>query len=348
MAGDKKILKIFKSLDLRNNKIYNLKVPTPTLPEHAANKDYIDATTLYDTQKAQTYQNPFKFNWITNVLNKNYKQIFDDLFFPNIPYAYTNPVLNKITFKPESPALIIPTFEGNKYLCYYNSGFNLIVNFDVTNGGDRPLSQSGKIRYNSATGTVIGSAGDLLDLSTLKVSNLVLKPTDNLFFEKIWLACPPKNGTYNTPTTSPGFTDVPFTLSLNVTNYLKQNILFLPSMLTRLKTGTDQIATDITPSAPFPSTLQYSNAITFGQNVEGLMDIMLPDIDWKKHIVVMYHKTSDGIIINKKVIPISYFNIGANPTTFNNGEKYYLGYINLGYFDFASTVVFEIVPEYHN
>ncbi len=46
MAGDKKILNIFKSLDLRNNKIYNLKVPTPTLPQHAANKAYIDTQTL--------------------------------------------------------------------------------------------------------------------------------------------------------------------------------------------------------------------------------------------------------------------------------------------------------------
>lgn len=88
--------KVFFGLDFRNNKIINTKTNTPTDPEHIVPKNYVDVNTTYDTNTAQTQQNPPKFPWITNVYNKTFKQIFDELFFPVILPTYQNPTFNSM------------------------------------------------------------------------------------------------------------------------------------------------------------------------------------------------------------------------------------------------------------
>jgi hypothetical protein len=86
-----KLRDIYFGFNLRGNRIINAKTNTPVNSDDIVPKNYVDVNTTYDTSTAQTQQNPPKFPWITNVYNKSFKQIFDDLFFPVINPTYINP-----------------------------------------------------------------------------------------------------------------------------------------------------------------------------------------------------------------------------------------------------------------
>jgi hypothetical protein len=90
------IKKIFQSFDFRGNKLINTKTNTPTDSEHIVPKSYVDENTKYNTQKADDYGNSPKFSWVTNVFNKTFKQLFDDLLFPQINPIYLNPTFSNI------------------------------------------------------------------------------------------------------------------------------------------------------------------------------------------------------------------------------------------------------------
>lgn len=93
MAATKKPFKIFKSLDLRFNKLLNAKVETPTAESNdkiITNVEYVKNSVTYDTEKVTAYSAPFTFSWMSDIKNKTFKQIFDDLFFPRVlPFYYS-------------------------------------------------------------------------------------------------------------------------------------------------------------------------------------------------------------------------------------------------------------------
>lgn len=114
--------KIFQSFDFRNNKIKDAKVDAPTHEDHVVSSKYVLSQTVYKTTKAQTFPNPFTFNWIFAPYNKSVLQLFDDLFFPRILPIYENP--NVIEFN-------IKRLEYNGK-CFFNGlPFDIIFDFKI-------------------------------------------------------------------------------------------------------------------------------------------------------------------------------------------------------------------------
>lgn len=87
-----KILK--KLIDAAGNRIKNLRTDTPVHQDDVVPKHYVDINTTYDTAKANTHKNPFKFPWITNAYNKPVVEVLDDLLYPLVLPEYKNPTID--------------------------------------------------------------------------------------------------------------------------------------------------------------------------------------------------------------------------------------------------------------
>lgn len=83
--------KIYKNIDFRNNKLLKAKTNTPEHKEHIVNKEYVDTSNTYDTQKVNQLVNPIKLDWVSDPKGKNIKEILDDVFFPLLLPDYEEP-----------------------------------------------------------------------------------------------------------------------------------------------------------------------------------------------------------------------------------------------------------------
>lgn len=127
--------KIFRSYDFRNNKIINVKTDTPTNPEHITNKDYVDSKVIYNTALPEENSTSFVFPWAKNLFEKTFKQVFDDLLFPQINPEYYNPEIKNISFEFDSQII------NNKYLLFKDITIPAKIKFTLKHN-DRDLIAS--------------------------------------------------------------------------------------------------------------------------------------------------------------------------------------------------------------
>lgn len=88
----KKDLKLYTDIDGNGNWLKNIKVAKPTVLTDPANKDYVDISVTYDTEKAKKYDTPFVktggLDITFNTKNKLFKELFDEMYFPLIKPVY--------------------------------------------------------------------------------------------------------------------------------------------------------------------------------------------------------------------------------------------------------------------
>lgn len=224
--------KIYKSIDLRWNKLINARtdnVPEdekemkPTEPNYDGeliiNRDYVDSKTTYDTEKVKKYNNPFLQWWMKNISGKTYKELWDDLLFPRLAPKYVNPEFYDIRIEYSDIYK-----NGNKHVLFYGQTIKGRIYFKITESDrDSNLTASLRITYPNNVrpeiiyNSVTTSSDSYIDFEFLFIDGM----TFNL--EKVFLAADVKNDTYGDPSIPDDF-KINYTLIKNVTDLLTNEI----------------------------------------------------------------------------------------------------------------------------
>lgn len=224
-----KFRKIWFGLDLRNNKLINAKTNTPTDSEHIAPKSYVDINTTYDTSKAQTYQNPPKFPWITNVYNKSFKQIFDELFFPVIYPTYTNPSFNNMKIN------VIDEFsiQGGKKGIFEDRINKFRIDYKIS-ASDRVSGIVPKIIIvNNSNTTYEFNGTETSDTEGFIEWEFLWRDIQSITLRKVFEESSTiKNTNYGVPYIPVEFT-INYNLDFDVLNFINKNYLLFPPILYR-------------------------------------------------------------------------------------------------------------------
>jgi uncharacterized protein (TIGR02145 family) len=287
MAKIPKILKIFKSFDFRGNKIINAKVDTPTDSKHIANKEYADSGKIYDTAKAELYQNPFRFRRITNVFGKTFKEVFDDLLFPRIYPNFLNPTLNFLFCKYAFPnnEIIEVTSVENKYLVYYDQPTKLEFDYSLILNDRSKIS----LAYLRITDPSVNQSYFYETPLTIGkiICNFIPKP--NMVFEFFADFGPSviKNDSYNEPYREAGF-ESNYPIIENITSELNKRVIFLDSPLFSEIRETENTQYDI---SNIPTTFNIGKEVFIPKQNEGLFDLIIPkqNIDILEKINNFFH-----------------------------------------------------------
>jgi len=272
------IKKFFQSIDLRNNKILNGKVETPTQNQHIANKEFVEEFQNYDTTKANTYNNPFKFDWITNIYNKTFKQILDDLFFPRVLPTFTNPVVELFSFK----LFDYPNQFDGKYIVFNNQPITFNLTVRITNNDRLPLDMPLLKVYNDITIQTYSPTrieGDLFEYE-----NIIFKFNKETAQFKIvnnFDVALAKPDSYGDTYLKPGF-EIPYILDedvvandVNLFNHIsiRESLMFRNQTIENLP---DSLYTDIILDGPVPVDFSFTKNIYFNEGMQGLFDILIP------------------------------------------------------------------------
>lgn len=219
--------KIWKSLDFRNNKIINAKTNTPTDLEHIVPKSYVDINKTYDTVKAQTQNNPIKFSWITNVYNKSFKEIFDDLFFPITNPVYLNPTFINIDLSVFSEYYIL----GEKKAIFLNRLTKFRIDYSITES-DRISGVTPIIIITSKTGTVSEYSGTLTsDIIGFIEFEFMFINIESIILRKVFQeATVIKQDNYGNNYIPIDFT-IDYNLDFNVLKLINEKFIVYPPML---------------------------------------------------------------------------------------------------------------------
>ncbi len=219
--------KIWFGLDFRNNKLINAKTNTPTDSEHIAPKSYVDTNTTYDTSKAQTHQNPPKFPWITNVYNKSFKQIFDDLFFPIINPTYTNPSFNNMKINVIDEF----TIQGGKKGIFEDRINKFRIDYKIS-GSDRISGIVPKIIVENNSGTIYEFNGtETSDTEGFIEWEFLWRDIASITLRKVFEeSSVTKNDNYGTPYIPVEFT-INYNLDFDILNFITKNYLLFPPVL---------------------------------------------------------------------------------------------------------------------
>lgn len=147
------IKKIYQSLDLLGNRIKNVRVDTQKetrnsseigtaeynkTKEYAANKEYVDQVSKYDSPLVTKHKSSKVFDWVQNINNKTIKEVLEILLFPKIPPTYIDAMFDSLTVvvnNNQTPKIKSqPNIYGNcgfKYLVYDDSERTLVNHFHV-------------------------------------------------------------------------------------------------------------------------------------------------------------------------------------------------------------------------
>lgn len=288
------IKKIFNSFDFMGNRIKRLRVDTPsekpdyrdesydTQKDFAANKEYVDKLTTYDTETALNRKNPVRQSWMKAVYGKTYKELWDALLFPRIKPTYIDPVVEACKISViDSPLVISDNYRNfdpknqnksnhikSKYLVWNRQTVNVEFSVDI-HSGDRISDVAGRISIQDQEGNQLyGFNADITNDggSNIKCSFPYSKNM-KIFFIKQFNGYQIKNDSYGDP--SP-ITNTNYELKFDITHQFESECLILDSFLTLRK------EIEGSPSAAAESYL-VSNRCIFNASSEGIFDIAIPD-----------------------------------------------------------------------
>jgi len=269
---DKKILKIFRSFDFRNNKIINAKVDTPEDLKHIANKEYVDNTGKYDTEKANTYQNPFQFPLILNTFEKTFKQLFDDLFFPRILPLYTNPILKNCDIVSNKNL----SFINGKHNVFYDQEIQLLFDCETLDN-DRTSTNDYIIKVLNPITNVVTSS---ILSGTKQLLTFVLVPNMVFSFEKLYNPITiAKQDSYGDYYIENGF-GLLYNLIVDITQNFNNFFNCLPSPIISTIREEEGIPTYVVETnvdeIDFITDFEYINTKLIPNGIEGIFDILIP------------------------------------------------------------------------
>lgn len=339
--------KIFYGLDFRNNKIINTKTNTPTDPEHIVPKNYVDVNTTYDTNKAQTHQNPPKFPWITNVYNKSFKQIFDELFFPVILPTYTNPnfysmkisVFNEYSISGSKKAI----FEDR--ICKFRIDYKISASDRISGIAPKIIVTNNSGGQSVFVGTETSDTEGFLEWEFLwrDIQSIVLR-------KEFQEASTIKNDNYGNPYIPVDFT-VNYNLDFDVLNYILKNFQLYPPVL-YFNDTIESYATiinniidgdNLTQGSVTPSLSMFTKDRKFIVDGDTNLYILgIPEPLYNKSNIIV-HKNLEQHEIDFGMLDDGYIgsDTGDNIKTLSyHGReiKYFFGTLNFGYYSEPKTI----------
>lgn len=339
------IKKFFQSIDLRNNKILNAKVETPTETQHIANKEFVESQQKYDTTKAQTYNNPFKFDWITNVYNKTFKQILDDLFFPRVLPTFTNPEFTIQNFYLYD----YPNYNNGKFIIFDKQSITFTLIIKLTTNDRLPLDLPILKVYNNTSIQTYAATQIVDDLIYFENISFIVNKS-NLQFKVIqnFDIAAPKLDSYNAPYLETGF-ELPYLLEKDFKSDIENSIVMVDSYLCRNQTIEnlpDGWYSDIVVGNPIPEDFSRTKKLYVSEGQLALFDLLIPTNNLPNN----YYLTAD-IYDNSGTTPKLIQEIWLNHLLINNWdinliyewyEEYLYYQLNLGYFSTDIMIVLKI------
>lgn len=313
---------IFQSFNFRNNKIINAKTNTPTEDEHIVNKSFVDSKTIYNTPKVLEYVNPFKLEWVTNPVNKNILQLFDDVFFPRINPEYFNPTFETFDTKKVSPNIV--------FIDTINTGFTVSW---VIKESDRELNQAPSIvitKNDDSFTTIIVDSISLIgqksfnvDWSDIKSIEFVavFNPTENL-----------KQDTYGDDYLSEEFETI-YTLKHNILSDIQTDNIIVPALFYRKIKDNENVEDIVDQTLALSTSTQLINNLSYTRT--------------NKNLIVTEGLTNFNVLLVPKIVYDEYLmfiggdNVPASVLTRNeiltiDGVEYYLNTLDLGYYESQS------------
>lgn len=337
-----KLRDIYFGFNLRGNRIINAKTNTPVNSDDIVPKNYVDVNKTYDTPTAQTHQNPPKFPWITNVYNKSFKQIFDDLFFPVINPTYINPNYYDLSIE----AVDEYNISGSKRAIFEGRINQFIFKYKI-NPNDRISGFVPKViiidnqdNITEINGTETSDTEGVMEFSFL------FRNIKEIIFRKEFQESPViKNDNYGNPYIPVDFT-LNYNLDFDLLNFINQKFnVYPPIVYYKLPIGTN----------PF----SFISTINNGDSLENIMTLVKDRkflINGNNNIYIigipepLYTKASLKIYTDlvKSDIDLSQLDENFNGQEnygnlkdlyyYNKNVKYFFGYFDFGYFETMKTI----------
>lgn len=340
----------FRSWNFRNNKIINAKVDTPIEDSHIAPKIYVDENTTYNTNKSNDYQNPFKFNWITNVTGKSFKQIFDELFFPRIIPDYINPTFINVNIKADDEYYVT-----NKKAIFQGRINNFKLNYEITES-DRisGLTPSIIIVDNNNNSTIINGT-ETSDISGTIEFSFNYKNIQSIILRKVFEETNiTKYDSYNDIVSIPLAFSINYNLDFDLLSLINSTFeVYPPMIIYKIPNGDNfsEVFVEIqnngdlssTTIPPYQHLIKDRQIIIDGDN--NLYLIGIPSPLYNKAEIIVHTNLSkqtidssmldDGYIGSENdsnIVTLNYFGVPY---------KYFFGSLNFGYFSEPKTINFQ-------
>jgi len=269
------IKKFFQSIDLRNNKILNGKVETPTENQHITNKEFVESQQKYDTTKSQNYSNPFKFDWITNVYNKTFKEILDDLFFPRVLPIFENPEFSIEHFYLYD----YPNYNNGKFIIFDKQSITFTLIIKLTTNDRLPLDLPLLKVYDNTSIQTYAATQIINDLIYFENISFILNES-NLQFKVVqnFDVASSKLDSYNNSYIAPGF-ELPYLLEKDFKSDIEDSLTIIDSYLCRNQTIEnlpDSWYNDIIVGEPIPEDFARTKKLYVLEGQQALFDLLIP------------------------------------------------------------------------
>lgn len=116
---------IYKKItDFVGNKIINVRTNKPTHKEDVSNKEYVDDSHIFETEKSKKYKIPFLFKWMGDVNKRTNIQLFDELLFGSIPPEFIDADLIKSNITINTLTNTVNTLANNDATFNYDIELN--------------------------------------------------------------------------------------------------------------------------------------------------------------------------------------------------------------------------------
>jgi hypothetical protein len=313
---------IFRGYNFWGNKIINAKTDNPTHPKHLVNKEFVEKSLVYETEKSLQYQNPFKQWWITNINQKTLLQIFDDLFFPRILPEYLNP-----TAKCEF--ILNINSKTNQKIIYNGKNYVGVLFFELT-GNDRVKDNNLAkivIEYPSTANSIEFFSEELTDTGRIDFNFTIAKDM-KIFFVQNYLASVVKQDSYGENYITSEFSNS-YELRVELTEQFKSK--FSISDLYWISPNLPEETTPNYTEAQILSTFTNSNFLNFGPNNYGIYHILVPIDNFKTLIFQFFDFNTVQFIAAEVFLPNNLLNHGGLTTIDVNQESFYIIEVNFGY-----------------
>lgn len=290
------IKKIYQSLDLLGNRIKNVRVDTQketrnsseigtaeynNTKDFAANKEYVDQVSKYDSPLVTKQKSSKVFDWVQNINNKTIKEVLEILLFPKIPPTYIDAMFDSLTVvvdNNQTPKINSQPNKygtcGLKYLIYDDSERTLVNHFQVEvklTPNDRISGIASQLVFKDSNDVELRrvTATDTDENLQLFDFDYQLTSDTKIYLERRYTAGKQvKKDTRNedSPIANPNWT-----LTVNVTEWFHKYIGFEPCYLI-----SDNI-TDFNSEFTQVTDFKKKNAISISAETDNIYDILIPE-----------------------------------------------------------------------
>lgn len=281
------IKKIYQSLDLRGNRLKNVRVDTPQetrdsqnlgTPEYdkqkdfVANKEYVDQVSKYDSSLVNRFQSSTTFDWVRNINGKTFKEVFDALLFGNKKPVYLEPSLLSVDVIVDSNNG--PKRYDNKYLVFEDKQHNVSNNYEVEiqlSPGDRISNVASQLVFYNKDGVELRSinATDTNENIQKFLFGFSLAPDIKIVFKRLYNETSVvHNDSHGNPSE---IENKVITFSSDITELFHKYISFETCYL-----YSSERITDLTAPTTNVNKLNKQNSVLLNANEEIILDVAIP------------------------------------------------------------------------